>query len=63
MKSTSFPLVFLVLALAGIAPGADADPATSVESAGGWIKHPGNPVLGGKLGTCFDVAVLREGDR
>ena len=24
-----------------------------------WIKHPGNPVLGGALGTCFDVSVLR----
>ena len=26
----------------------------------GWRKHEGNPVLGGKLGTCFDVAVLVE---
>jgi len=27
----------------------------------GWVKHPKNPVLGGDLGTCFDVSVLREG--
>ena len=32
------------------------------ETAAGWTKHPRNPVLGGALGTCFDVAVLREGD-
>ena len=25
-------------------------------------KAPENPVLGGKLGTCFDVSVLKEGD-
>ena len=25
---------------------------------GGWTKYAGNPVLGGKLGTCFDVCVL-----
>ncbi len=26
----------------------------------GWAKHPANPVLGGDLGTCFDIAVLAE---
>jgi len=30
-------------------------------SDGGWIKYPGNPVIGGRYGTCFDVAVMREG--
>ena len=30
-------------------------------TAAGWIKHP-NPVLGGDLGTCFDISVLKEGD-
>ena len=25
-----------------------------------WEKYPGNPVLGGRYGTCFDVCVLRE---
>ena len=29
------------------------------ETNGGWQKYENNPVLGGKLGTCFDVAVLR----
>ncbi|HTV56054.1 MAG TPA: hypothetical protein VMI06_14215 [Terriglobia bacterium] len=31
------------------------------ESAGGWHKYPKNPVLGGKLGTCFDISVLKSG--
>ncbi len=26
----------------------------------GWKKYEGNPVLGGELGTCFDVAVLKD---
>ena len=25
-----------------------------------WQKYPGNPVLGGRYGTCFDVCVLHE---
>ena len=31
-------------------------------TAAGWVKSEKNPVLGGALGTCFDVTVLREGD-
>jgi hypothetical protein len=40
-------------------------PATSApaETSAGWSKSPANPVLGGALGTCFDIAVLRDGDR
>lgn len=26
---------------------------------GGWIKYQGNPVLGGNIGVCFDVSVLK----
>jgi len=32
------------------------------ESSAGWHKYEKNPVLGGELGTCFDVAVLDEGN-
>ncbi len=32
------------------------------ETSGGWQKFPGNPVMGGKYGTCFDISVLREND-
>ena len=27
---------------------------------GGWVKHEGNPILGGGLGVCFDICVLKE---
>ena len=26
----------------------------------GWKKFEGNPVMGGKYGTCFDIAVFKE---
>lgn len=29
----------------------------------GWIKHPASPVLGGDLGTCFDICLLAESGR
>ncbi|MGO8696890.1 MAG: MGH1-like glycoside hydrolase domain-containing protein [Limisphaerales bacterium] len=37
-------------------------PARSVAARGGWEKYSGNPVMGGKYGTCFDVSALKEGD-
>src|SRR5438067_13332002 len=46
--------LFLFIA---IAPSRAAD---TPETIGGWRKYEGNPVLGGSLGTCFDVALLRE---
>src|SRR5207302_6328175 len=40
---------------------AQAFPAEAgVECTAGWVKYPGNPVLGGKYGTCFDVSVLKD---
>lgn len=27
---------------------------------GGWVKHEANPVLGGELGVCFDIAVVKK---
>jgi len=32
------------------------------ETTAGWVKHSRDPVLGGGLGKCFDVSVLKEGD-
>jgi predicted GH43/DUF377 family glycosyl hydrolase len=32
------------------------------QTSAGWVKHPKNPVLGGRLGTCFDVSVLKDGN-
>jgi beta-1,2-mannobiose phosphorylase / 1,2-beta-oligomannan phosphorylase len=34
--------------------------STKLETTGGWRKSEANPVMGGKYGTCFDVAVLQE---
>ncbi len=36
--------------------------AASPDAAAGWVKDAHNPVLGGSLGTCFDVSVLHTGD-
>jgi predicted GH43/DUF377 family glycosyl hydrolase len=41
---------------AAMALGRDGKDA---ESSAGWVKYEHNPVLGGKLGTCFDVSVLK----
>lgn len=30
---------------------------------GGWKKSPASPVLGGDLGVCFDISMLREDDK
>jgi predicted GH43/DUF377 family glycosyl hydrolase len=30
------------------------------ETTSGWTKYARNPVLGGELGTCFDISVLKE---
>jgi predicted GH43/DUF377 family glycosyl hydrolase len=38
-------------------------PTLPAETSAGWVKSKYNPILGGTLGTCFDVAVLREEDR
>jgi predicted GH43/DUF377 family glycosyl hydrolase len=40
-----------------------AEDTPGAETAGGWVKSEKNPVLGGSLGTCFDVSVLHEGDK
>jgi predicted GH43/DUF377 family glycosyl hydrolase len=36
--------------------------APKTAAPGAWEKYAGNPVMGGKYGTCFDVSVLRDGD-
>lgn len=49
----------LVAAFLSIALGVKAiDPTSS-----GWVKYTNNPVIGGKYGTCFDIAVLKDGER
>jgi predicted GH43/DUF377 family glycosyl hydrolase len=55
---SSLPVAFL---LAGIL--AAGEKSSSEAGAAGWVKYEKNPVLGGSLGTCFDVSVLREGEK
>ena len=32
----------------------------NTETTASWVKYPGNPVLGGKYGTCFDISMLKR---
>ena len=34
----------------------------TTDTTAGWAKYPKNPVLGGDLGTCFDISVLKDGE-
>lgn len=34
----------------------------SKDTTGGWVKYEKNPILGGSLGTIFDVSVLKDDD-
>lgn len=59
------PISLLALPILGFLLGATARAGEqdhpTTETAAGWVKSPDNPVLGGGLGTCFDVSVLKEG--
>ncbi len=60
------PLLFWSLPVAWLLTGLLADEGKGTsdsEVVAGWVKYHKNPVLGGSLGTCFDVSVLREGGR
>lgn len=53
-------LVAILGALGPVAVRAgDADEPRG-ETSAGWVKYAKNPVLGGDLGTYFDISVLRE---
>lgn len=55
----------LVACAVGFAAPTDVEGevAAASDTAAGWIKWKDNPVLGGGLGTCFDVSLLREDGR
>ncbi len=57
MKILSMLLLFL-LAFGQVG----ARDKTPTETTAGWVKYAKNPVLGGNLGTCFDISVLKVGD-
>ena len=52
--------LFGVLTWPSAQVGAQDQP--TIETTAGWVKSPKSPVLGGDLGTCFDVTVLKEGN-
>jgi predicted GH43/DUF377 family glycosyl hydrolase len=52
----------VVCVLATLVAAGEKGPADA-PTAGGWMKYERNPVLGGPLGTCFDVSVLRDGGK
>lgn len=58
----TFPLAIACVVAMSHAATAGEEKNSDAETAGGWVKFEKNPVLGGSLGTCFDVALLREGE-
>jgi len=65
MMATIMKMFLLVPILGGLlgtaAQAAENDQPPDGTKAG-WVKYPKNPVLGGDLGTCFDISVLKVGD-
>lgn len=56
------PILIAVSLAIGV--GQPPDPTSDdVETSAGWVKCNDNPVLGGNYGTCFDIAVLKDGDQ
>src|SRR4051794_2335071 len=58
LASVALPILGMLL---GTNAQSRAQEPSTTETTAGWAKSPKSPVLGGDLGTCFDVSVLREG--
>src|SRR5215472_13651619 len=53
--------ISVLIAMAGLRRATSPfEVLSAFDSQDGWEKYPGNPVLGGQYGTCFDVCVLHE---
>jgi predicted GH43/DUF377 family glycosyl hydrolase len=61
MRRLSLAGVLLGAFLASLTAAGEKNPPDA-ESNAGWVKDARSPVLGGSLGTCFDVSVLRDGE-
>jgi beta-1,2-mannobiose phosphorylase / 1,2-beta-oligomannan phosphorylase len=61
MRRLSLAGVLLGAFLASLTAAGKENP-TDAEVNAGWVKDARSPVLGGSLGTCFDVSVLRDGE-
>ncbi len=53
----------LLISHTRIPSGAKGTHYRNGSTSAGWQKYAGNPVIGGKYGTVFDVSVLKEGER
>lgn len=53
-----FAMSCIVLAFSSVVMAAEQPEAS--ETSAGWKKYEGNPVMGGKYGTCFDISVLKD---
>lgn len=64
LKFSSFGLIALASSACTVLQNHIDDSSTlgMPQTSAGWVKSDSNPVLGGSLGTCFDVSVLRDGD-
>jgi predicted GH43/DUF377 family glycosyl hydrolase len=51
-----------LLAILFVATSYAQEKSSPKTESAGWVKYAKNPVLGGDLGTCFDISVLKEGD-
>ncbi len=56
MKRRILFIIVIIVSIAAIGQNKVKD------TAGGWVKYEKNPILGGSLGTIFDVSVLRNDD-
>src|ERR1700688_3166436 len=52
----------LLLPILGLLLWAWGQAGDETETTAGWVKYAKSPVLGGDLGTCFDISVLKEED-
>ena len=64
MKTSVFFVKALpsLLAVLGVSAAVSGLWPRPPETPSRWVKYEGNPVLGGDLGTVFDIAVLQEGE-
>jgi len=58
---TLFSRIILAATVCLAAEVAEIHAQNSNSAVAGWQKYPGNPVLGGDYGTCFDLSALKEG--
>lgn len=54
------PVLVLLGVIVAWQMGLNRIASATQETSSGWRKYAHNPVLGGKLGTCFDVCLLKE---